>query len=151
MEGIFNDTYCNGSNIIDLTAKIGQESTLKVCIQFDSMCIIIINIYSASVRNIWSWCKKFGTSKWVLHACSLYCSWTWSFEVSLVSYIINMFSTLAGLKCFYSCVKLLLEYNIELAGHRDSSKDTPLHIACRHGHFEIVKYLFSQKASAEIW
>jgi len=62
-----------------------------------------------------------------------------------------MFSTLTGLKCFYSCVKLLFEYDIELAGHTDGSDDTPMHIACRHGHFEIVKYLFSQKAGAEKW
>ena len=32
MASAFNDTYCNGLNIIDLAAKIGQESSLQVCI-----------------------------------------------------------------------------------------------------------------------
>ena len=44
----FNEIYCNGLNIIELSAKIGQESTLQVCIHntFDS-----ISQYVAVLEN----------------------------------------------------------------------------------------------------
>ena len=52
----------------------------------------------------------------------------------------------------YSCVKLLFEEcNDDVSGHTEHNDDTPLHIACRYGHLEIVKYLLSQKASPDIW
>jgi len=50
----------------------------------------------------------------------------------------------------FSCVKLLYEYKSQLSLSENDS-DSPLHIACRCGHFELVKYLLSQGADLEIW
>ena len=71
----FNEIYCNGLNIIELSAKIGQESTLQVCIHlitYHSTLLSLITDSSASVTN--KCFKTFGGSKRALCSFSSHCS-----------------------------------------------------------------------------
>ena len=48
-----------------------------------------------------------------------------------------------------SCVKLLYEYKSRLS-FSENDDESPLHIACQCGYFELVKYLLSQGVDSEI-
>jgi len=54
--------------------------------------------------------------------------------------------------CCYNlrCVKVLCKYGYDLKVKASQHDDTPLHIAARDGHLEIVKYLISQGIDIEV-
>ena len=49
----------------------------------------------------------------------------------------------------FRCVQLLHKYGYDLKTRTVEGQDTPLHIAARDGHFQMVKYLLSQGIDPE--
>ena len=93
-------------------------------------------------------CRKSVRHRSVLQNPSHICN-TWKFKVS-INY--HKPTVLYQFLSFYSCVKVVFKYTEQLSGLKLIENDTLLHIACRQGYIEIVKYLLGQSpADPNVW